>query len=465
MTEPQSNQQLTRLMPRGSIKGMAVAVLAFVLAYLLYLFLPFENDVNKGLAVLLFIAILWFTEAVHITVTALMVPIIAVVLGFEGITTKSALSNFADPVIFIFFGGFALATALHIQQLDRKIAYYLLSLSRGNLLLASLMIFAVTAFMSMWISNTATAAMMLPLALGVMSNLDRNTNRNSYVFVLLGVAYSASIGGLGTLVGSPPNAIAARELGMDFAAWMKIGLPMVIILLPLMIYVLWLVFRPNFKGETGSLAIKEDIEWTPIRLVTLVLFVFIALCWIFSSNITALLGTSSTDSLIAIFAAVMVVVLGCASWKDVADNTDWGVLLLFGGGITLSQVMQQSGASQVLGQLVADTFGGAHPLLVIFVICTFIIVLTEFTSNTASAALLVPVFAGVATQMNMPPEVLVLVIGIGASCAFMLPVATPPNAIVFGSGLIHQREMIRAGMVLNVLCVAAVSLFIYFFVG
>ena len=185
MTEPQSNQQLTRLMPRGSIKGMAVAVLAFVLAYLLYLFLPFENDVNKGLAVLLFIAILWFTEAVHITVTALMVPIIAVVLGFEGITTKSALSNFADPVIFIFFGGFALATALHIQQLDRKIAYYLLSLSRGNLLLASLMIFAVTAFMSMWISNTATAAMMLPLALGVMSNLDRNTNRNSYVFVLL----------------------------------------------------------------------------------------------------------------------------------------------------------------------------------------------------------------------------------------------------------------------------------------
>lgn len=464
MTEPQSNVQLTRLMPRGSIKGIVVGLVALALSYLLYLVLPFENDVNKGLAVLLFIAILWFTEAVHITVTALMVPIIAAVLGFEGITTKAALSNFADPVIFIFFGGFALATALHMQQLDRKIAYYLLSLSRGNLLTASLLIFAVTAFMSMWISNTATAAMMLPLALGVMSNLDRANNRNSYVFVLLGVAYSASIGGLGTLVGSPPNAIAARELGMDFAAWMKIGLPMVAILLPLMIYVLWLVFRPNFKGQTGEFDIQEDIEWTPIRFITLGLFVFIALCWIFSNKITALLGTTGTDSLIALFAAVMVVVLGCASWKDVADNTDWGVLILFGGGITLSQVMQKSGASQVLGQLVADTFGGANPLLVIFVVCTFIIILTEFTSNTASAALLVPVFAGVATQMNMPPEILVLVIGIGASCAFMLPVATPPNAIVFGSGLIHQREMIRAGMVLNVLCVAAISLFIYFFV-
>lgn len=464
MTDPQSNLQQMRLMPRGSLKGMTVGLVAMVLAYLLYLVLPFDNEVNKGLAVLLFIAILWFTEAVHITVTALMVPLIAVVLGFEGMTTKAALSNFADPVIFIFFGGFALATALHIQQLDRKIAFYLVSLSRGNMLMASLLIFAVTAFMSMWISNTATAAMMLPLALGVMSNLDRANHRNSYVFVLLGVAYSASIGGLATLVGSPPNAIAARELGMDFASWMQIGMPMVVILLPIMIYTLWLIFRPDFSGEVGEMETKEVIAWTPIRFITLALFVFIALCWILSSKITQLLGTTSTDSLIALFAAVMVVVLGCASWKDVADNTDWGVLLLFGGGITLSKVMQSSGTSQVLGQLVADTFGGANPLLVIVIVCSFIIILTEFTSNTASAALLVPVFAGVATQMNMPPEVLVLVIGLGASCAFMLPVATPPNAIVFGSGLIRQREMIRAGMVLNVLCIAVVSLFIYLFV-
>ena len=146
------------------------------------------------------------------------------------------------------------------------------------------------------------------------------------------------------------------------------------------------------------------------------------------------------------------------------DNTDWGVLLLFGGGITLSSVMQVSGASQVLGQLVADTFTGANPLLIIFIVCVFIIILTEFTSNTASAALLVPVFAGVATQMGMPPELLVVVIGVGASCAFMLPVATPPNAIIFGSGLIRQREMISAGLVLNIISVFVISLFIYFFV-
>lgn len=464
MTETRPNPQLTRAMPRGIVKGITVGIVAMVLAFLLYLVLPFDNEVNKGLAVLLFVAILWFTEAVHITITALMVPILAVVLGFDGMNTRAALSNFADPVIFIFFGGFALATALHMQQLDRKIAFYLVSLSRGNMLLAALLIFAVTAFMSMWISNTATAAMMLPLALGVMSHLDRANYRNSYVFVLLGVAYSASIGGLGTLVGSPPNAIAARELGMDFAQWMQVGMPMVVVLLPIMVFTLWLVFRPNFSKGAGEIDLGEDIEWTPIRIITLALFVFIATCWIFSSKISQVLGTTGTDSLIALFAAVMVVVLGCATWKDVADNTDWGVLLLFGGGITLSKVMQSSGTSQVLGQLVADTFGGANPLIVILVVCTFIIILTEFTSNTASAALLVPVFAGVATQMNLPPEVLVLLIGIGASCAFMLPVATPPNAIVFGSGLIHQREMIRAGMVLNVLCIGVVSLFVYLFI-
>ncbi|NLA51036.1 MAG: DASS family sodium-coupled anion symporter [Alcaligenaceae bacterium] len=464
MAESKPLIQMTRFMPRGSFKAAGTALIAVVLALVLYLVLPFESDVNKGLALLLFVAILWFSEVVHISVTALMIPVIAVVMGFDGMDTKTALSNFADPVIFIFFGGFALATALHMQKLDRKIAFYLVSLAGGNMLVAALLIFGVTAFMSMWISNTATAAMMLPLALGVMSHLDRVKQRNSYVFVLLGVAYSASIGGLGTLVGSPPNAITARELGWDFAEWMKIGIPMMLIMLPIMIGTLWFVFRPKLNQEAGEIGEQEEVEWTPIRIVTALLFVATALSWIFSSKITALLGTSSTDSLIALTAAVFVVVLGSARWKDVVDNTDWGVLILFGGGITLSKVMQVSGASAVLGQLVADTFGGAHPLVVIFVVCTFIIILTEFTSNTASAALLVPVFAGVATQMGLPPELLVVVIGIGASCAFMLPVATPPNAIVFGSGLIKQREMIRAGLVLNVISIFVISIFAYFFI-
>lgn len=157
------------------------------------------------------------------------------------------------------------------------------------------------------------------------------------------------------------------------------------------------------------------------------------------------------------------VVLGTATWRQVAENTDWGVLFLFGGGLTLSAILKDSGSSLVLGQTIANTFGDTSPLIIIFVVATFIIFLTEFTSNTASAALLVPVFAVIADQMGMPKEILVIIIGIGASCAFMLPVATPPNAIVFGTGHIQQVEMMKVGFVLNIMCIFIVSLFVYWF--
>ena len=458
-----NTQQLTTLMPKGNLKGVVITLIAALAAYILYAVLPFEANANKGLAILLFVAILWFTEAVHITVTAIMVPILAAVSGIPEMDTKAALSSFADPIIFIFFGGFALATALHIQKLDRKIALWLISLSGGNMMLAVLLIFAVTAFLSMWISNTATAAMMLPLALGMMDHLDRQKDRKTFVFVLLGIAYSASIGGLGTIVGSPPNAIAAKALNLDFVGWMKLGLPMMLLILPLMLLSLYLVLRPKFSKTTADTNEEQTIPWTPVRVITMLLFACTALAWIFSGHVKDWLGVTNPDTVIALIAAVMVVVLGLASWKDVADNTDWGVLMLFGGGIALSVLLQKSGASLVLGQQMATAFVLAHPFIVIMGVAAFIIILTEFTSNTASAALLVPIFASIATQMGLPKEVLVMVIGIGASCAFMLPVATPPNAIVFGTGLIQQRDMMRVGVLLNAMCIVLVAAWAYLF--
>ena len=458
-----NTQQLTTLMPKGNLKGVVITLIAALAAYILYAVLPFEANANKGLAILLFVAILWFTEAVHITVTAIMVPILAAVSGIPEMDTKAALSSFADPIIFIFFGGFALATALHSQKLDRKIALWLISLSGGNMMLAVLLIFAVTAFLSMWISNTATAAMMLPLALGMMDHLDRQKDRKTFVFVLLGIAYSASIGGLGTIVGSPPNAIAAKALNLDFVGWMKLGLPMMLLILPLMLLSLYLVLRPKFSKTTADTHEEQTIPWTPVRVITMLLFACTALAWIFSGHVKDWLGVTNPDTVIALIAAVMVVVLGLASWKDVADNTDWGVLMLFGGGIALSVLLQKSGASLVLGQQMATAFVLTHPFIVIMGVAAFIIILTEFTSNTASAALLVPIFASIATQMGLPKEVLVMVIGIGASCAFMLPVATPPNAIVFGTGLIQQRDMMRVGVLLNAMCIVLVAAWAYLF--
>jgi sodium-dependent dicarboxylate transporter 2/3/5 len=451
------------------MKGWILIIIAAIVAFILYQVLPYDQNASKGLALLAFIGILWLTEAIHITITALLIPILAVLLAMpmaDGdalvpITTQAALTTFADPVIFLFFGGFALATALHIQKLDKKIAMWIISLSGGHLGISVLAIFAVTAALSMWISNTATAAMMLPLALGLLSHLDVEKERKTFVFILLGIAYSASIGGLGTIVGSPPNAIAAKALGYDFADWMKIGLPMMFIILPAMLISLYLVLRPKLNHKVQF--VTEDIPWTRSRIAAMLLFICTALAWIFSKKLTENFGISQPDTWIAILAACMVAILGTATWKQIAENTDWGVLYLFGGGLTLSAILKDSGSSLVLGQTLANTFGDTSPLVIIFVVATFIIFLTEFTSNTASAALLVPVFAAIADQMGMPKEILVIVIGIGASCAFMLPVATPPNAIVFGTGYIQQSEMMKVGFVLNIMCIFLVSLFIYWF--
>ncbi|EZQ12203.1 SLC13 family permease [Acinetobacter sp. Ver3] len=459
----------TNMMPKGLIKGWVLILIAAFISYGLYQVLPYDENANKGLALLCFIGILWLTEAIHITITALLVPVLAVLLAMPmakgdeliPITTQAALATFADPVIFLFFGGFALATALHIQKLDKKIAMWIISMSGGHLGISVIAIFAVTALLSMWISNTATAAMMLPLALGLLSHLDVSRDRKTFVFILLGIAYSASIGGLGTMVGSPPNAIAAKALDYDFADWMKIGLPMMLLILPAMLLSLYLVLRPKLNHKVQF--VTEDIPWTGTRIATMILFVCTAIAWIFSKKLTDTFGITQPDTWIAVLAACLVVIIGTATWKQVAENTDWGVLFLFGGGLTLSAILKDSGSSLVLGQTLANAFGDASPLLIIFVVATFIIFLTEFTSNTASAALLVPVFAAIADQMGMPKEILVIVIGIGASCAFMLPVATPPNAIVFGTGHIQQSEMMKVGFVLNIMCIFLVSLFIYWF--
>lgn len=438
-----------------------------VLFFVLLNTLPFEPTVSKGLALLVFVAVLWLTEALHVTVTALLVPVLAIGLGL--VKSKEALSAFADPTIFLFFGGFALATALHIQQLDRLIANKIMAMAKGKLSVAVIYLFSVTAFLSMWMSNTATAAMMLPLAMGILSKLDKETHHNTYVFVLLGIAYSASIGGMGTLVGSPPNAIVASHLNLTFADWLKYGLPIMLILMPLMIATLYVVFKPKFDVTFEHSF--EKIELNRDRIITLSIFGVIAICWVFGDKINPLISgllglqgkIGSFDSIVALFAAVLICITRVASWDDIQKNTEWGVLMLFGGGLTLSSVLGQTGASKVMADGIVFLIEGGHFYLIGLLVAAFIIFLTEFTSNTASAALLVPIFISIAQALNMPPVGLALIIGLGASCAFMLPVATPPNAIVFGTGQIKQSEMVKAGFWLNIICIFVIATVGYLF--
>ena len=448
---------------RNSIIFLADVVLFFILLNTL----PFAPEASKGLALLVFVAVLWLTEALHVTVTALLIPILSVALGL--VKSKEALVAFADPTIFLFFGGFALATALHIQKLDRLIANKIMALSRGKLSVAVLYLFLVTAFLSMWMSNTATAAMMLPLAMGILSKLDPKEDHNTYVFVLLGIAYSASIGGMGTLVGSPPNAIVASQLHLTFADWMKYGFPIMLILMPLMLGTLYMVFKPKFDVQFEQSF--EVIELDKKRILTLAIFVLIALSWVFSSQLnpflSELLGLKgkigSFDSMVAMVAAALICITGIASWQQIQEGTEWGVLFLFGGGLTLSSVLGQTGASKIMADGIVSLIEGGHYYIIGLIVAAFIIFLTEFTSNTASAALLVPIFISIAQALNVEPLGLALIIGLGASCAFMLPVATPPNAIVFGTGQVKQSEMVKAGFWLNILCVFVIATVGYFF--
>ncbi|HHF2994077.1 TPA: DASS family sodium-coupled anion symporter [Vibrio diabolicus] len=431
-----------------------------VLFIILFNTLPFEPQVVTGLSILVFVAILWLTEAIHVSITALLIPLLAVFLGV--FNTQTALNNFSNSIIFLFLGGFALAAALHKQKLDQAIADKVLLLARGKMSVAVFMLFGVSAGLSMWISNTATAAMMLPLVLGVMTKLDAKKNHNTFLFVLLGIAYSASIGGIATLVGSPPNAIAAAEVGLSFTEWMKLGVPISLVLMPIAILVLYTMTKPDLSHKFDL--DHQPVEWTNGKMITLAIFLLTVTLWIFSKPINAMLGGfAKFDTLVAIGAILLLGASRAVEWKDIEKTTDWGVLILFGGGICLSNVLKATGTSVFLAHSLSGFLEQAGILLTILAVVAFVVFLTEFASNTASAALLVPVFATIAEALGMSPVILSALIAVAASCAFMLPVATPPNAIVFGTGHIKQKEMMRIGFVLNIACIAALTLFAWLF--
>jgi sodium-dependent dicarboxylate transporter 2/3/5 len=385
-----------------------------------------------------------------------------VLILFGVFNTPAALANFSNPIIFLFMGGFALAAALNKQELDKAIADKVLLIAKGRMSVAVFMLFGVSAGLSMWISNTATTAMMLPLVLGIMNKVDQSEDRNTYVFVLLGIAYCASIGGIATLVGSPPNAIAAAEVGLSFTEWMALGLPISMILLPIAMLILYVMTKPklNHKFELDH----APVEWTNSKKITLSIFLLTVTLWIFGKPINAMIGGfSKFDSLVAIGAIVLLGASRAVEWKDVEKTTDWGVLILFGGGICLSNILKATGTSVFLAHSLSGFLETAGVLLTILAVVAFVVFLTEFASNTASAALLVPVFATIAEALGMSPVILSALIAVAASCAFMLPVATPPNAIVFGSGHIKQKEMMRIGMVLNLVCILVLTLFAWIF--
>jgi solute carrier family 13 (sodium-dependent dicarboxylate transporter), member 2/3/5 len=423
-------------------------------------------------------------------VTALAVPLLIVLAGL--MPPRQALAPFAHPVIFLFLGGFALAAALQRQGLDRAMASSVLRLARGSRLGAVLLLAALTAVLSMWMSNTATAAMMLPLALGLLNDagvgrrqalgsqdpgaqdpgaqdprspdpggpaldVQQGSGAPEQAFVLLALAYSASIGGIATLVGSPPNAIAAAQAGIGFADWLRVGLPMALLLWPLMLLVLAMTLRPRLGGSV-ALPSPERLVMTRDRVVTVAVFAGAVAGWVGGAPLGRALGVAADiDTLVALAAIVALVAGGALDWRDLERHAQWGVLLLFGGGLALSDAMAATGASRYLGESVMQATAGLSPVVLLVAVVGFVVFLTELVSNTASAALLLPVLLPMSAALGLPPASVAAAIAVSASCAFMLPVATPPNAIVFATERVPQATMMRCGLWLNLVCIAVIA--------
>lgn len=428
-------------------------------AALLFIFVRYGwggggGSVSLGLAILACCGFLWLTEALPLAITALFIPVLAVFTGV--LDAKEALGGFSHPLIYLFLGGFGIAATLSRQGIDRWMAHRLIMLAGGSFFYSATALCVASAAVSMWISNTATTAMLLPVALGMIRELAETRTkeevRNASCYLLFGIAFGSSIGGMGTVIGTPPNAIAALALDLDFASWMKLAVPAVLILLPLCLIILRWLYPVDRKVRLSVADI--DFTWNRERRATLVIFLLTAAAWLSSGQISDLLGgVKYLDTMIALAAVVAYSATGLVRWKDIDRTTDWGVLLLFGGGLTLSAILDgdKTGGSAFLAQSLASMTEGWPALLIIGAVVLLVIFLTELTSNTATTFLFVPLFMALAGPMGLEPEKLVIPVALAASCAFMLPVATPPNAIVYGSGMVTQKEMIRAGLRLNFL--------------
>jgi sodium-dependent dicarboxylate transporter 2/3/5 len=480
------------------MRGRAGLVLGGVL-FLVLLLMPAPAGLDAAAwrvtAVGVLMASWWVTEAIPIPATALLPLALFPLLGVADI--RSTAAPFANPIIYLFLGGFLIASAMDATGLPKRIALWSIRLlgARPRSIVAGVMVSC--AFLSMWVSNTATALMMLPIGLSLVALMPdgegggsdgaggaAGERRRFGTALMLGIAYGCSIGGMGTLIGTPPNAFLAGFMlesygvTIGFAEWMLVGVPLVIVGLPLCYLLLTRVAFPIRTKELPGGRELVDRESRALGSMSraekrvAAVFVLTALTWmtrpILVERLDALSGL--TDAGIAMTAALLLFILPSGApngrrlldWR-MARDTPWGVLVLFGGGLSLAAGVETTGLGAWIGAGVGGLTGWPLPLLILTIVAA-VILLTELTSNTATAATFLPVLGGVALGLGRDPLLLAVPAALAASGAFMLPVATPPNAIVYGSRAVRIEDMVRAGVWLNVLFVFLVTAAAYLLV-
>ncbi len=447
-----------------------------------------SKEANAILASTLWIAVWWITEAIPIAVTSLLPIILFPLTG--GLGLKETTAAFGHKYIFLYIGGFILAIAIERWNLHKRMALNIISFIGTNIKSIILGFMVATAFLSMWISNTATSVMMLPIAMAIVAQLRDNPNtieNENQIFgkaLMLAIAYSASIGGMATLIGTPPNLVLAgivqETYGVEitFSKWIVFGLPISLTLL----FICWKYLttfafkftQTSFPG--GKAEIKRQLDAlgkiSYEEKTVLMVFVATAFAWISRSFLLKEFIPNIDDTIIAVIAGIILFLLPASktnengekraiiTWEE-AVKLPWGILLLFGGGLALAQGFKISGLAVWIGSQMT-LLEGVSLIVLLFVLVASVNFLTEITSNLATTAMILPVLASMAVVIGVHPYILMVGATVAASCAFMLPVATPPNAVVFGSGYLTIPDMVKAGVWMNVISIILLTIITFF---
>ena len=468
--------------------GRILGPLAFLLLYYLVETPGLAPEGKLMLGLTLWMAIWWITDAVPIAGTALL-PLM--VLPLSGVLNlKQVSNNYMDPTVLLYMGGFLLATSIEKWNLHKRIALNIINLLGTDLRRIVLGFMLATGFLSMWISNSATALMMLPIGLAVIGQFKNHLGDENGILsihlaknILLGIAYAASIGGMATLIGTPTNNVLRAVVEklynytIDFNEWMLFAFPFSVVFLAIAWFYLVNFGNPlpkKFNLSEAKSVIQDQLvslgKITYEEKIVLSVFGLVCFSWITRSFLLAPLLPALDDTIIALLGVMLLLLLPSSGksepkgrildWKT-AEQIPWGVLILFGGGLALAEGFKETGLANWIGQHLSLIEGVSFFVLLLIIIAA-VNFLTEVTSNVATASMLLPILASVAIKLDVHPFGLMVGATLAASCAFMLPVATPPNAVVFGPGYLKIKDMVKAGLWLNVLSIILLTLMVYF---
>ncbi len=449
--------------------------------FLLVWFLPTDlaTKQQQFLAIFAFTVFNWLFGTIPLYISGLIGVTLSVFINLD--TATKIFGNFGHPIIFLFLGGFLLAKAFSNVGLDNRISLYLLTRSfiKGSISRLLFTLIALTAVFTMWISNTATTAMMLPLVLGTLKSL-KIENKKTVSLILLSIAYSSSIGGIATPIGSPPNIIGIGMLEelvgikITFFEWMIQALPISMIFLAVLFFLVHIRIKKDLICFDNSFLIQEYKKLPTLsiyEIITFFVFLFTILLWLIPS-ITRLMGITLPINLnpgaVAIFGSSLLFIFPLRAGRKILKSSDiksidWSSLMLFGAGLAMGKLLFDLGLAKMAGAYLIALVSQWHLFTLMLVVFLAVIFFTEFSSNTASANILLPIVISMSVQLKLDPLYLTMGVGIACSLAFMLPVATPPNAIVYGSELVSKNDMIKHGLALNIIYAFILAGFIYLY--